>query len=379
MKPLFSDESKPSAKPVDLATPLPLDKQNAFNTVALEATSANSGALVPLAPAAATQVPAPRITETDIAELGAKQGTGLATVSSRLMASVKTSETGEFGKGLSGLVVLAKGLDPASLKNKGFLGKVFGRMKAAQTNLLTQYSTVERQMDALVAKLDSDAQLHTGRINDIEQMYVDNMNYHQELEQAQDQARSWLKQAEADFEAAKQIAVNDPFGAQRLADHARLIDRLSKRIDDIERAQMLSKQMAPQLRQMQEQARALVSKFGDVKAVTLPAWKNNFGQYVLALEQKEAVRVLAEVDAVTEAALRNGAELLRANAAGVAEARQRSVVSIETLEHVQANLMGSIEDVLRIDSEGRTRRAAEAPRLANMEKQLIEAFAPGKR
>lgn len=377
MKPLFQPESTPATRPVD-APPGTLDKPLPLNTLDLGGNLPAVSVQSPVSTQPAL-VPAPRVSESEIAELGAKQGTGLATVSSRLMASVKTSETGDFGKGLSGLLVLAKGLDPASLKDKSFMGKVFGRAKAAQSRLLTQYSTVERQMDTLVGELDNKARHHEKRIDDIEQMYVDNMNYHQELEQAQDHARQLLVMAQADFEDAKKIAVNDPFGAQRLADHSRVIDRLSKRIDDLERAQMLSKQMAPQLRQMQEQARALVAKFGDVKTVTLPAWKNNFGQYVLALEQKEAVRVLAEVDAVTEAALRQGADLLRANAAGVAEARQRSVVSIETLEHVQASLMGSIEDVQRIDAEGHTRRESEAPRLAAMEKQLIEAFAPGKR
>lgn len=332
-----------------------------------------------VAPAQAAQVPAPRVTEELIAELGAKEGMGVATVSSKLMASVKGGQSGDFGKGLTQLALLAKGLDPAGLKDKGLVSRLFGRARAAKANLVAKYDTVERQMDELVVALDSKAKLHQQRIGDIEQMYVDNMTYHQALEAAQNRARELLAQAETDFTAAKEIAPQDPFGAQKLADHSRLLDRLAKRIDDIERAQMLSKQMAPQLRQMQEQARALVQKFGDVKAVTLPAWKNNFGQYLLALEQKEAVRVLAEVDAVTEAALRQGADLLRENAVGVATARQRSVITIETLEHIHSSLLGSIEDVQRIDEEGRTRRTAEAPRLEAMEKQLIEAFVPGKR
>lgn len=373
MKPLFPD-AKPAqtvdANPVVL-TDLSLSKSYPVAPVQ------QGSEVAPVA--TGSQVPAPRINEDMIAQLGAKEGSGIASVSSKLVANVKASDTGDFGKGLSQLVVLAKGLDPESLKDKGFLGKLFGKAKAAKAHMVSQYASVERQMDELVNNLDGKARLHQQRIGDIEQMYVDNMNYHQELEEVQERARALLTQAQADFEVAKQVAVNDPFGAQRLADHSRLIDRLAKRIDDIERAQMLSKQMAPQLRQMQEQARSLVEKFGDVKAVTLPAWKNNFGQYILALEQQEAVRVLEQVDQVTEAALRQGADLMRTNAAGVAQARQRSVVTIETLEHVQASLMGSIEDVQRIEAEGRARRASEESRLASMEKQLIEAFAPGKR
>lgn len=370
MKPLFAENK---VFPVNTSGP-------ALNTVNLMAESQGGPpAVVAPVPSAPVQVPPPRITDELIAELGAKDGMGIATVSAKLMASVKGGDAGDFGKGLTQLALLAKGLDPSALKDKGLVGRLFGRARAAKANLVSKYDTVERQMDDLIGSLDAKARLHQQRIGDIEQMYVDNMTYHQALESAQDRARDLLVQAKADFEVAKEVAPQDPFGAQKLADHSRLIDRLEKRVDDLERAQMLSKQMAPQLRQMQEQARSLVQKFGDVKAVTLPAWKNNFGQFLLALEQKEAVRVLSEVDAITEAALRQGADLLRENAAGVAEARQRSVVSIETLEHIQASLLGSIEDVQRIDEEGRARRAAEVPRIAAMEQQLIEAFVPGKR
>src|SRR5690606_29108009 len=114
-----------------------------------------------------------------------------------------------------------------------------------------------------------------------------------------------------DYGEQSKIAVSDSFGAQRLADHQRLIDRLTKRVDDLRRAMLLAKQSGPQIRISQDNARALVQKFGDIKVVTLPAWKNVFAQYVLQLEQKKTVELLGMVDNATDEALRRGADLLR--------------------------------------------------------------------
>lgn len=345
---------------------------------------ASANALLPAAPlhsamptlSKGREVAPPRVNEDQVAALGAKSGTGLANVSTQLLSQVRNGDTGEFGKGLSDLVLLAKGLDPESLKNKGVFGRILGKVKSARAHMVSQYGTVERQMDTLVVELDAKAALHAKRIHDMEQMYADNEAYHGQLQEAIEYGRAMLEQLKADFEVQKQVAVEDSFGAQRLADHERLIARLEKRIDDLGRAQLLAKQNAPQLRLMQENARSLVQKFGDIKAVTLPAWKNAFGLYVLQLEQQAAVKVTQAIDDTTDAALRRSADLLRQNSEAIARSRQRSVISIETLEHVQSQLLGSIEDIKRIEAEGQTQRASEAPRLLAMEKALIESFAP---
>jgi len=376
MKPLFSDATSAAPRPVATATPMapvlsvlmPLDKASA-DALAPAGTTA-------LAPVSRRDVAPPRVNEDQVADLGAKTQTGLASVATQLLSQVRNSDTGDFGKGLSELVVLAKGLDPASLKDKGFLGRVMGKVRAARTHMVAQYGSVERQMDALVVELDHKAALHKKRITDMEQMYLDNMAYHDELEAAADMCDQLLVTMRADYEEQKKVAVEDSFGAQRLADHDRLISRVEKRGDDLRRAMLLAKQNAPQLRLMQENARSLVQKFGDIKAVTLPAWKNAFGLYVLQLEQQDAVRVTQAVDDITDEALRRSADLLRQNTESIARSRQRAVVTIETLEHVQSQLTGSIQDIQRIEAEGRAQRESERPRLLAMEKALIESFAP---
>lgn len=333
--------------------------------------STGSTALVPIKP--------PRITDKQIAAIGATAGAGMAAMSTRILEHVRTSNTGEFGKDLNALVLLAKGLDPAALQDKGLVSRLFGMASSAKERLLGQFNHVNGQITTLASTLSSKAQLHEKRITDLEAIYNDNVGYHQALEQSVQECVAEHQLLAADYEVESKKPVGDSFGAQVLADYQRLLDRLEKRSDDLQRAMLLSKQYAPQVRMMQEDARSLVSKFDTVQVVTLPAWQNNFTLYVLQLEQKQSVEVLDAVDDATDAALRQGADQLRANSSAIAKSRNRSVVSTETLLHVNNQLIGTVEDVQRIDAEGRARRAAEQPKLVEMEQQLIAAFAPGKR
>jgi uncharacterized protein YaaN involved in tellurite resistance len=321
----------------------------------------------------------PRITDNQISAIGSTAGAGMAAMSTRILEHVRTSNTGEFGKDLNDMVMLAKGLDPAALQDKGFVSRLFGMATSAKERMLAQFKNVNDQITTLATSLEGKAQLHTKRIGDLEKVYNDNVAYHQTLEQCVVECSNEHALLAADYEIESKKAVGDSFGAQVLADYQRLLDRLEKRKDDLMRAMLLSKQYAPQVRMMQEDARALVSKFDSVKVVTLPAWQNTFTLYVLQLEQKQSVEVLNAVDDATDAALRKSADLLRSNSSAIATSRNRSVVSADTLQHVNNQLIGAVEDVQKIDAEGRARRAAEQPKLLEMEQQLIAAFAPGKR
>lgn len=369
MKPLFDNPTlaKSAQSGVSLQPDLSVSPTQDLPAVV----SANTTALAPVKP--------PRITDNQIAAIGATAGAGMAAMSTRILEHVRTSNTGEFGKELNSLVLLAKGLDPAALQDKGMVSRLFGMASSAKERLLAQFNHVNGQITALASSLSSKALLHTKRIDDLETIYNDNVGYHQALEQSVKQCGSEHELLAADYAVESKKPVGDSFGAQVLADYQRLLDRLEKRSDDLQRAMLLSKQYAPQVRMMQEDARSLVSKFDTVQVVTLPAWQNNFTLYVLQLEQKQAVDVLNAVDDATDAALRKSADQLRENSSAIATSRNRSVVSTDTLLHVNNQLIGTVEDVQKIDAEGRARRAAEQPKLLEMERQLIAAFAPGKR
>lgn len=363
MKPLFSDAKV--AQPV-------------FDAPATAALVPRETAL-PAVSAPQESYTLPAIKDEDISNLGTEAQAGLGAVSQRLLQSVKASDAGALGSELNQLVALAKGLDPESLKDKGVLGRLFGAARSAKERLMAEYASVESQMNKLVVELDKKAELHRQRVADLEQMYEANMAHHARLERdvavGEQRAQQWL----AAYTAAANQPVTDSFASQKLADVKRHIDRMEKRVDDLRRAMLLAKQMAPQIRMMQDNARALVEKVGDVKMVTLPAWGNVFSLYVLQLEQANTVQLLDGVDEATNAALRQGADLLRENTTAIATARQRSVVTLETLAHAQRQLLGSLDDSARIEAEARSQRALAKPQIEALEKELITRFVPGQR
>lgn len=371
MKPLFDNPTLAKSAQTGISLQPGLNGSSTQDLPAVVSTSTTS---------LATITP-PRITEKQISAIGATAGAGMTAVSSRIVQHVRTSDTGDFGKDLTSLVMLAKGLDPAALqdKDKGMVSRLFGLASSAKERMMAQFTHVDGQITALATSLTSKAQLQAKRIDDLEMLYNDNVGYHDALQEGVRECANEHARLAADYAVESKKKVGDSFGAQVLADYQRLLDSLEKRGDDLQRAMLLSKQFAPQVRLMQDDARALVGKFATVQSVTLPAWQNNFTLYVIQLEQKQSVDVLDAVDDATDAALRKGADQLRANSVAIATSRNRSVVSIETLQHANDQLIGGVEDVQRIDAEGRARRDAERPKLLAMEQQLIAAFAPGKR
>lgn len=378
MKPLFGSEPRAAASPLTSAhdpfvtspSPTALDA----GTVVLPVAAVGTASLP------ATQTPRrslPVVNEDEIARLGEQATSGLSQLPSKIMGSVRAADADAFGAELNQLVVVAKGLDPKSMQGKGLVSRALSFMTSTKERLLSQYNSVEKQMDALVVELEKKAEHHRARVGDLEQLYTANVTYHQSLEQAAthgEQLAAQLREAIAQYGAP-----SDAFDAQRVAEAQRAAERIEKRVDDLKRAMLLAKQTAPQIRLMQDNARALVQKFGDVKTVTLPAWKNTFTLYIAQLEQKKAVELINAVDDATDAALRQGADMLRENTEAIARARARSVVGIDTLEHVQRQLLGAIDDAQRIDEEARAARKAAEPKLLAMEQELISRFAPGRR
>lgn len=363
--PILQAAVAPAIAPVAAANPFAMVKPD----TTLAATRPSGGSLVS----------PPPITDDQITAIGADAANALKGVSTELLAQVRATDAAEFGKGLNDLVVMAKGLTPDQLKDQGVMGRIKGLFSTAKERMVSQYASVEKQLDTLTLELDAKAQLHKKRISDLDKLYENNMHYHQALEAAVHTCQQYLVQVEQAQKQAEAVARADSFDAQVIADYQRLFQRLEKRISDLQRAMLLSKQVAPQIRMMQEDARSLVGSFGDVKTVTLPAWKNTFSLYVLQQEQKQSAELLAKVSDATDAALRQSADLLRQNSNEIAKARNRDVVSVDTLNHINAQLIGAVEDVKRIDAESRTRRKAESVKLLAMEAELVNSFVPGKR
>lgn len=352
MDPLFSNE-KPVT--IDASTSL-VETENS----ALKTTSAPAGIEV--------------VTEDQIDKLGDTNSSQLATISHKMLSSVRASDADVFGEKLNELIIVAKGLDPSKFNRKGLIAKFSSLFGTAKEKVLAQYQTVDARMKTLITELDRSGTLQEARIKDLEDMYAANLAAHNGIEAAAAEGDRLIQVLRDQL--AVETAATDAFSAQRKVDISNRIDRLEKRIDDLRRAMLLAKQAAPEIRLLQDNARTLSSKFKDVKAVTIPAWQNAFSLFLIQLEQKKGAELITKVHDATDEAFRLQADLLRQNTGDIARAKQRSVVSIETLEHVQQQLLGSFDDMSKIAEEGRRSRKEAEPKLKALEQELINRFAP---
>lgn len=372
MKPLFSsDEEANAASTVPVA---PAPAMAPFPSLA-----GTPDALPALRPEASSapliRVDIAGIDDKAIEALGGSTGASVAKVSARLLGTVRASDADVFGTQLNELIATAKGLDPAKLRSGGLLSRVTGMFGSVKEKMLSQYQVVESRMDTLVGEMTRHANVHRGRIHDFDEMYKGLEIYYQGLDADVKKGEAWadkLRQA-----VAQQAAPANAFEAQQATELRRRLERLEKRIDDLRRAMLMATQMVPQIRLSQDNARALTDTFTDIVNVSIPAWRNVFSLYLLQLEAKQSAAVANAAYDATDAAFRAQADMLLENTETVARAKQRSLVSLETAQHVQTQLMTAFDKLEQISQEGQQRRKDELPKLQELERELIARFSPG--
>lgn len=328
----------------------------------------------PVAAPAKAPVYAEVVTEQQIDQLGEKNAMALSAISHKMLSQVRAADADVFGKKLNELVGVAKDLNPSRFEKPGIISKLTSLFGSAKEKVLAQFQTVDARMQALISELDHSSNLHGNRVNDMEEMYAANLQAHNDLQAAVEEGGRLINILQAQLASEAQAA--DAFSAQRINDIKNRVERLEKRIDDLKRAMLLAKQAAPEIRLLQENARTLSMKFKDVKAVTIPAWQNAFTLYLVQMEQKKSAQLVHAVHDATDEAFRLQADLLRQNTREIAHAKQRSIVSVETLEHVQKQLLGSFDDMARIAEEGKRSRKEAEPKLKALEQELINRFVP---
>ena len=371
MKPLFAD-----AAPANKATP-PVSP-----TVELPpATPPAGGDLQAAAPArpvlplpVSVSPPPARVTvnESDLAALGEKSTKRVAAISEQLLGMVRGTGADQFGVSLSQLVATAQQLDPKLLFDKSLLGKLKGLFVSDREQVKSQFRSVSGQLDALVGELERSARTYEQRIRELDEMYAANGEEYTALGEAVLRGQELV--AALNEELARTPETSDPMAAQAIADRRQFAVRLEKRIDDLKRAQMIAMQTAPEIRLLQNNSRMLIAKFQDIVAVTIPAWKKQFSLHILMEEQAKSAALVTAIDDATNAALRKNADLLRQNTTEIARANQRALVEMETLEHVQKQLLVAFEAVQKINEEAAAARAQTDAKLGALRDELITRF-----
>ena len=306
-----------------------------------------------------------------ILQYGAAAQKNVAGFSESALASVRTKDLGEVGKSLSELVVELKGFGEEEEK-KG----LFGRFKKAGNKLetmKTQYAKVESNVDRIARELEQHQVTLLKDVAMFDQMYELNLKYYKELtmyilagkKRLQDVRDNELPALKA---KAEQSGAQED--AQRYNDMVQMCERFEKKLHDLELTRMISIQMGPQTRLLQNNDTLMVEKIQSSLVNTIPLWKS---QMVLALGMEHGRQATAAQSAVTEMTnelLKKNADMLKMGTIQTAREAERSVVDIETLQHTNQQLIDTLDEVLNIQREGAQKRREAEAELGKIEGEL---------
>nr|WP_325212190.1 toxic anion resistance protein [uncultured Oscillibacter sp.] len=306
-----------------------------------------------------------------ILQYGAAAQKNVAGFSESALASVRTKDLGEVGKSLSELVVELKGFGEEEEK-KG----LFGKFKKAGNRLevmKAQYSKVESNVDKIVRELEQHQVTLMKDVAMFDQMYELNLKYYKELTMyilAGKKKLADVRENELPALRAKAEQTGAQEDAQRYNDMVQMCERFEKKLHDLELTRMISIQMGPQTRLLQNNDTLMVEKIQSSLVNTIPLWKS---QMVLALGMEHGRQATAAQSAVTEMTnelLKKNADMLKMGTVQTAKEAERSVVSIETLQHTNQQLISTLDEVLNIQREGAQKRKEAEVELGRIEGEL---------
>ena len=306
-----------------------------------------------------------------ILQYGAGTQKKMADFSDAALANARTQDLGEVGDLIVSVVGELKGMD-ADEEKKGFLGffrKQADKLETMKSRYAKAEVNVEKIADALEqhqVRLLKDSAL-------LDKMYEQNLAYFKELtmyilagKQKLQEVRTGKLQ-ELEQQAKASGLAEDAQAAKDLADKCA---RFEKKIHDLELTRVISIQTAPQIRMIQNNDNVMVEKIQTTLMNTIPLWKN---QMVLALgiaHSTEAAQAQRQVTDITNALLKQNAEKLHMASVETAKEAERGIVDIETLKKTNAELIQTLDDVMKIQAEGRTQRLAAEAEMAKMENDL---------
>ena len=294
----------------------------------------------------------------------------VATFSENALSSVRNKDLGEVGETLSNLVVEVKGFGQE--EKKGFAG-LFRKQKDKLELMRAQYGKAETSVNRIVSELEKHQVTLMKDIAMLDQMYEMNLKYYKELTMyiiAGKKRLAEVRSGELEELRKKAEASGLAEDAQAYNDYAQKCERFEKKLHDLELTRMVSLQMGPQTRLLQNNDTLMVEKIQSSLVNTIPLWKS---QMVLALGMEHSRQATAAQSAVaqtTNELLKKNADMLKMGTIATAKEAERSIVDIETLQHTNEQLVSTLDEVVNIQREGAQKRKEAEVELGRIEGEL---------
>lgn len=310
-----------------------------------------------------------------ILQYGVAAQSELSQFSQSVLQHVQTKDTGPVGDVIGDLMSKIRQVNPDdfSAKKKGVIGRLFSGVSRPIQNLLTKYQSINVEIDKIADKLERSKLMLYRDITMLDSLYDKNKQFYEAL-------NVYIAAAEYKLVALQNETLpqlqqtasqkNDYLMAQEVNDLNQFINRLEKRVHDLKLSRQIAIQSAPQIRLIQEVNQTLVEKIQSSILTAIPLWKNQVVIATTLLRQKKAMEAQKQVSKTTNDLLTKNSELLKQNTIEVARENEAGIVDIETLKKTQSDLITTLEEVLKIQEEGRTKRTEAESELYQMEKDL---------
>ena len=297
----------------------------------------------------------------------------IADFSETALSSVRTKDMGEIGQMLTDVVAELRNFEEDE-ETKGFFG-LFKKSANKLDNLKAKYDKADANIDKIVTAMEEHQIVLLKDVAMLDKMYELNLNYFKELSMyilAGKQKLEHAKTVELPELVAKAERSGLPEDTQAAKDFSAQIDRFEKKIYDLELTRTVSLQMAPQIRLIQSNDTAMSEKIQSTLVNTIPLWKS---QMVIAIglnHSAEAARAQREVSDMTNALLKKNAETLKTATVETAKEAERGIIDIETLTQTNQTLISTFDEVLKIQEDGRAKRASAEVELQRIENEMRE-------
>ncbi|MBQ0027108.1 MAG: toxic anion resistance protein [Lachnospiraceae bacterium] len=300
--------------------------------------------------------------------VGAQQK--IANFSETALNNVRTKDLGEVGDLLSGVVAELKSFD--TTEEKGFLG-IFKKGANKATAIKAKYASAEKNVNGIVKAMEGHQITLMKDIAMLDKLYESNLQYYRDLTLYIIAGKEKLKKAR-EVELPALLAKAEQSGlaedAQAAKDYSSMIDRFEKKVYDLELTRNISMQMGPQIRLIQSNDTVMTEKIQSTLVNTIPLWKS---QMVIAIgleHSQDAAKAQREVTDATNELLKKNAEALKMATLDTAKEAERGIVDIETLTQTNKTLIDTFDEVMKIQQEGRQKRAEAEVELARIENEM---------
>ena len=313
------------------------------------------------------------ITNTEqVMNYGSGAQKNISEFSDAALNTVRTKDLGEVGDMLGDLVVELQGLNFDAQEKKGFLG-LFKKASQSVAEMKASFDKAEVNVDKIVESLEKHEITLMKDISLMDKMYQRNQEYMKELTMYILAGKLKIEELR-EVELPKMIAhakeTNLPEDAQAANDFANLIGRFEKKIHDLELTRTISVQMAPQIRMVQNNDQLMAEKIRSSIVNTIPLWKNQMVMAMSLYHFDQVMKAQRQVTDMTNQLLLKNAETLRQGSVSVAQEAERGIVDMETLKKTNLELIATLDEVRRIQDDGRARRAQAEEELGRIEGEL---------